>query len=186
MGSERSMGKSVFLTAQFLLGRLAGYLLFAILAWMTQQVLLKDFHYHSLFYGAAYLLLAVTLFIFGFRKPKTVCAGSMLHNRITSGLDGENRPWMPLSIGFLTGLNFCPPFLLAFTGAAGTGSLWGSLFFFATFFLGTSIYFIPAPFLGMFGRNPVWRQIGRWAALIVGVYYLYLGLVTMIGGLIVR
>ena len=46
---------------------------------------------------------------------------------------------IPLFGGFVTGLSFCPPFLLAFTGAADAGNLGGSLLFFLAFFLGTSI-----------------------------------------------
>jgi Na+-driven multidrug efflux pump len=58
------------------------------------------------------------------------------------------------------------------------------MLFFAEFFVGTSLYFIPAPFLGSLGRYPAVRETGRLAALIVGVYYIYLGIMTILGGIL--
>jgi hypothetical protein len=87
---------------------------------------------------------------------------------------------LPPLLGLLTGLNLCPPFLLAFTEAAATGTLAGSLLFFLAFYATTSLFFIPLPLLGTLGRFPVVRTVGRLAAGVVGVYYVYRGL-TMLG-----
>ncbi|HEX2954151.1 MAG TPA: sulfite exporter TauE/SafE family protein [Bacillota bacterium] len=183
VGSGRGWREGFLATAQFLAGRLLGYLLFAIVAWATNQMLLKNLHYRGLFYGASYIVLAVAMFVFFFQKEAPRCAGEALQNR------ASYRFWQkvcsfPVGMGFLTGLNLCPPFLLAFAGAAESGSLWGSMLFFAEFFVGTSLYFIPAPFLGSLGRYPAVRETGRLAALIVGVYYIYLGIMTILGGIL--
>jgi len=94
--------------------------------------------------------------------------------------------FVPFLLGFFTGLNVCPPFLLAFAGAAGTGSLPGSLLFFAAFFLGTSVFFIPAPLLGALGRSSAARTIARMAGGVVGLYYACTGVLALLGGIVGR
>jgi hypothetical protein len=85
-------------------------------------------------------------------------------------------------MGFLAGLKICPPLLLAFANAATTGTLVDSLIFFLMLFLGTSIYFIPLSSLGVLPRIPELRTVGRFAAVIVALYYLYAGIPLFAGG----
>jgi len=75
----------------------------------------------------------------------------------------------------VTGMNICPPFLLAITGAVETGEITGSIAFFTMFFLGTGIYFIPLPFIGFFRRQQVLRIIGKFAAILAGILYIFKG-----------
>jgi hypothetical protein len=90
---------------------------------------------------------------------------------------------LPVAAGFATGLSFCPPFLLAFTGAAEQTTLLGSALFFLFFFLGTSIPFLFAPFIGSFRGFSVLQVIGKMAAGLMGIYYLYSGMMLLLGGL---
>jgi len=89
---------------------------------------------------------------------------------------------IPVAAGLLSGIALCPTFLLAMTDAAGKGSLSYSLFFFFMFFIGTSVFFIPIPFVGALRRLTALRIIGKMAAGIVGLYYLYAGIITVIAG----
>ena len=91
---------------------------------------------------------------------------------------------LPVAAGFATGLSFCPPFLLAFTGAARQSSLLAAMLFFFSFFLGTSLLFVLAPFVGVFNRFSVLQIVGKMAAGLMGLYYLYSGSIMLIGGLI--
>ena len=86
-------------------------------------------------------------------------------------------------LGFLTGVNVCPPFLLAFSDAAQFPRLGQSLLFFTAFFIGTSAYLAPLPLVGMVGRRESVRTIGRLAAGIVGLFYLYSGIVNVAAGM---
>jgi hypothetical protein len=52
------------------------------------------------------------------------------------------------------------------------------------FFLGTSVYFIPIPFLGVFRRVSALQIVGRFAAVIVALYYLYVGVLLFTGGVL--
>jgi sulfite exporter TauE/SafE len=165
--------------AEFLFGRLGGYLLFGLLAGWTGQRILDDPILRSAMFGAAYLILAVMLLYFGLAKLPSACA---------LGFAGP-RKWLarrpallPLGMGFVTGLNLCPPFLLAFAGAAYTGSLTASLLLFGAFFIGTSLYMLPLPILGAFHRHAAVALVGKMAAVLMAAYYLYSGVLTLLGG----
>jgi hypothetical protein len=179
LGEGKRTAQNWSVLVQFLGGRLGGYLLFGLLAWAANRLLLESAAYRSRIFAAAYIALAVLLLIYGLVKAPATCAGSA----------PEPRAWLsrwpallPVSMGFLTGLNLCPPFLLAFTGAASAGTLLQSLAFFGTFFVGTSLYFIPLPFLGAFRHVQALRTIGKFAAVIVALYYLVTGIILFAGG----
>lgn len=136
--------------------------------------------YQSLI-GVAYVGLSALLLVAVLRKkaPSDTCALGEAQAKLSR--------WpalLPIGMGFLAGLKVCPPLLLAFTDAASTGTLIGSLVLFLTFFLGTSIYFIPLSFLGMFAQTSDLQIVGKFAAVIVALYYLYAGILLFTGGIL--
>jgi len=183
LGEGKGIIRNCLLTVQFLLGRLLGYLLFAVLAWTISRSILQDTSRHDLIIGAAYVLFSVLLIIYGFFKAspscKTGCADGGYHKLMASLLPMS----LPVVAGFATGLSFCPPFLLAFTGATEQTSLLAGMLFFFSFFLGTSLLFVLAPFVGLFSRFSVLKIIGKMAAGLMGLYYLYSGIILLLGGL---
>ena len=183
LGEGKSVAQNSALTIQFLLGRLSGYLLFAVIAWFINRSILQQLNNTELLIGPAYLIFSVLLISYGFFNIPSSCAMNRL-NRL--GLKWvKNWPVaLPIIAGFATGLSFCPPFLLALTGAIEKASLLKSILFFFTFFLGTSTFFIPLPFLGVFRGFSALRIIGKMAAGLIGLYYLYCGIVMLSGGLI--
>jgi len=50
------------------------------------------------------------------------------------------------------------------------------------FFVGTSIYFIPLSFLGAFAHVSALQIVGKFAAVIVALYYLFSGVLLFTGG----
>ena len=180
MHEGQTVRQNLVTLAKFLGGRLGGYTLFGLLAWATGSLLLRAANYQSLVIGAAYVGLAALLLVAVLRKkaPAGACA--------FGGAQAKLSRWpalLPVGMGFLAGLKVCPPLLLAFTEAASTGTLTGSLVLFLTFFLGTSIYFIPLSFLGAFARGTALRIVGQFAAVIVALYYLYSGILLLAGGI---
>jgi len=162
----------------FMGGRLAGYLLFAAAAWAVGFAVMKNLANQGAVFGIIYIALAILLVFYGFRSSDGGCSGGRL-KFISEKLDAKNQAVFPATLGFLTGLNLCPPFLLAFTEAARTGTLWRSLLFFAAFFAGTSVYILPLAVLGLAKRIEAMRYIGRLAAGVTGVYYLFLGIFSI-------
>jgi sulfite exporter TauE/SafE len=204
LGEGRRVKQNGWLLTQFLLGRLAGYLLFGALAWITGRLIFQAGGPSGVVFGGIYLLMGSLLLIYGLGEfvhlPQplkfAMAGGPSLSGSGHSPLacpvpPRQVRQWLrfapalfPLALGFLTGLNLCLPFIIAFTGAAGQASLLGSVLFFAAFFAGTAVFFLPLPFVGAFQRAQGLRTIGKFAAVIVALYYLYTGLITLMGGFI--
>jgi sulfite exporter TauE/SafE len=175
------------LLARFLAGRLTGYLLFAVLAWAANWMILRDPAARSTIFALAYFVLAGMMLAYGLGKLKISCA---LPPRTLSARLGRVpalRPLIPSLFGLLTGINLCPPFLLAFTNAALNGKLVNSLAFFAAFFVGTSLYLLPVPFIGLFQRGSSrmaadLQWVGRLSAGLMSAYYIFSGVLMFVEG----
>jgi sulfite exporter TauE/SafE len=177
--------RAAILLGRFMLGRLIGYLLFGMAAGALGSLVLAG-SARGLLFGVIYLGLAGMLLVYGFSSATRPAAACVAGNpRGPARRMAARWPqFLPLLLGLLTGLNLCPPFALALAAATETGSVARSLWFFFTFFVGTSVFFLPLPGLGGLRRFAKLRLIARLAAGVVGTYYLYRGVVLMIGGLV--
>lgn len=183
LGEGKNIQRNYIILGQYLGGRLGGYFLFALLAWAVGFPL-SGLQRREVVFGVVYIVLAVLLVYYGLSTHRTLCAGQILEQR-SSKLAFNWPPVIPLVFGFLSGINLCPPFLLAFTEAADKATVWQSLLVFFTFFLGTSLYFLPIPLLGAFNRFDALQKVGKLAAIVVAVYYLYTGIIMIAGGVII-
>ncbi len=76
-------------------------------------------------------------------------------------------------IGLVTGLSLCPPFFAAGARVFGQQSSLGGALYFALFFAGTSVYFLPffgIPALRRFEAHM--RVVARLACLLIGSFYI--------------
>lgn len=178
LSENRSVRGNLVTLLKFLGGRLIGYLIFGLLAWLASGLIGEMAAYQGLLYGAAYIGFSALLVTGALLKPhKHACTVNRLPNWLA------NWPAMlPVAMGFLAGLKVCPPMLLAFTGAANTGSLLDSLAFFVAFFAGTCVYFVPIGFVGAFRHIEALPTIGRFAAVMIAAYYTLSGFMMLIGG----
>jgi sulfite exporter TauE/SafE len=182
LGEGRTVRRNIALLIQFLAGRLGGYLLFGITAWQLGQWIQKSGS-HAIFMGAAYLVLAALLIAYGFSTPKARCAAEA-GNKWLFPITTRFPAMLPTILGLLTGVSLCPPFLAAFADASSRTSVGGSLAYFAAFFMGTALFFIPLPFTGFLRKfNPL-RIVGRLVCGITGISYLYKGAVMFYTGFI--
>ncbi len=175
--------------AVFLGTRLLGYLLFAIIAWQVgalASMLIKP-HPHNI--GLVYVLMAGVLAWYAYVVGRN-CAGDCSTTKLvtisgtgSTPVAGDAKKTMAgvAALGFLTGLNFCPPFIVAGIRAAELGSLMGALLFFAVFFAGTSVWFLPFAGLGCVVRNQELITVARMTMGLVALYYLALGLYMLLG-----
>lgn len=184
LGEGKGVIRNFGVTGRFLLGRLLGYLLFAVLAWAVSDAFLRDTGLRNQITGIAYILFSGLLIFYGFFQEKDASCPAACNSNTYKRLLAFCPALLPVAAGFATGLGFCPPFLLAVTGAACQTSLLGALLFFFSFFLGTSLLFVMAPFVGALGRIPVLQIVGKMAAGLMGLFYLYSGIISVIGGLI--
>jgi sulfite exporter TauE/SafE len=179
MSESGGLKRSYLLVAVFLSGRLSAYLLTAVLAGLVGQSVVQQSETRTLFMGIAYMILSVMLIAYGLYRFKEICLGHTI-KPVSEEKKGKDRFMIPFTGGFLTGINICPPFLLAITGAVDSGTITGSILFFLAFFAGTSVFFLPMPVAGMFKRQHVLRIIGKFAALLAGILYFYKGLILLI------
>ncbi len=189
LGAGRTIRGSGASIALFLGGRLAGYLLFAVLAWATQFTVVEQLPYRNAVAGIATAVLALLLIVYGFAGSHQRCHAT------AAPCPASRSAWIPHAcasiriapsaalLGFLTGVSICPPFLLAFSDAAQLANLGQGLLFFTAFFLGTSAYLVPLPLVGIVGHHESVRTIGRLTAGIVGLFYLYSGIAHVVVGL---
>ena len=180
LGEGDTVRRGVASVGGFLGGRLVGYLTFAVLAWLTHVAILDHLPCQRLLIGIAMMGLALLLIVYGFTGRPHQC-GAAAGEYTIRRLRLRNSLPLPVVLGLVTGVNVCPPFLMAFGSAAQLPGLWQSLLFFTAFFAGTSIYLAPLPLVSVAGRHEVVRTIGRLAAGVVGLVYLYYGVVSMIG-----
>jgi sulfite exporter TauE/SafE len=200
-------GKSIRRTAPlmtpFLAGRFAGYLAFAVIAWglglaltavaagphaaVTPHVAgasgaLPAAAHPRLFswLGALRIFLGSLMILYAWRGLRSPCAGES-GGRVLKWLGRPAKAPMvyPGVLGFLTGINLCPPFFAAVVEAARSGSLGGSLLYFAAFFLGTSVYLLPLPLLGAARRHAKLRLVARLTAGVVGFLYALSGVTVL-------
>jgi sulfite exporter TauE/SafE len=167
--------------AIFLSGRLGGYIGFAVIAWAAGLAIPLGARPRGLVFGFANLALAAFLGISAFllRKhcqPEERDSGERLYQ-----IEPRSRSRMPaaLTLGFLTGLNLCPPFIAAGVRAAETHSLSGSLVFFSLFFVGTAVWFLPALAVSPLRRFRAAPLIARFTMAALAVYYTYLGIIAI-------
>lgn len=179
--APRELGATSRLLALFLGGRLAGYLAFAVVAWAAGAALPIDPRTRTLVFGLANFGLAALLGISVF-LPHRLCpttSDERPPRLYQIGSPDRFRPPAALTLGFLTGLNLCPPFVTAGVRAAATHSLSGALLFFAVFFVGTAVWFLPSLAVSPLRRFRVVPTVARITMGVLAIYYAYLGIVCM-------
>jgi len=165
----------------FLAARLLGYMLFAVVAWELGMLASMLPAPRMLLMGAVYVLLACILLWYAYSARRT-CAQPCADSKLVSIGAKKNRGVAgAASLGFLTGLNLCPPFVAAGIRAAQMGSLVAALLFFAAFFVGTSVWFVPFLSLGCFVRNQAVITVARMAMVLIALYYLSMGIAMLLG-----
>lgn len=184
LGEGKTVGRNFIDVGLFLAGRLVGYVVFGVLAWVVGITFTPP---RMPLLGLGYIVLSGLLLFYTFSRVRS-CSCEPLTRQAGSNFKLRTRwPFLvPVLGGLVTGLSLCHPFLLAFLAAANKRSLTASVFFFLMFFSGTSVFFLLLPLTGCLRRVQALKIVGRLAVGIVGVLYMYRGVILMIGGLVSR
>jgi sulfite exporter TauE/SafE len=191
LGEGRTLRGNAALVGGFLGGRFIGYLAFSLLAWAAHVAIVEAMPHRAIITGAITISLAVLLIAYGFGGQARCRVRTTHHHLLTTQNEGcvvrtlrIRNPWLvPVLLGLGTGASLCPPFLMALGSAAQLPQLWQSLLFFAAFFAGTSVYILPLPLVGIVGRHDAIRTVGRLAAGVAGLLYLYSGIMSVVAGM---
>ncbi len=174
-------GNSRYLSS-FLGARFAGYLLFAAVAWGFGTLVSIQTAPRLLVFGVIHLLLAFVL-LWHAHTTGQACSHSCMDSELVA-LNVETKEIGvsgPAALGFLTGLSLCPPFLAAGVRAAELGSMFAAFLFFAVFFVGTSVWFVPFLGLACVRRNNALVTVARMSMVLIAIYYAFLGLAMLSG-----
>jgi len=154
--------QSVIIVLKLSAARFVAYGLFGLFAGFIGREI-GDFN-RSWFTTIAYFLCSILLIFSAFRTHRSEkgCAMAKWHKYIDN----------PILLGLVTGLNFCPAFLIAVTRAVDvTGPLSGAVVFMA-FFFGSNLPLFFFAIFGVMGNVTVFRRIGMIAAVVVGAFFL--------------
>jgi len=156
----------------FLAGRLVAYLLFGLVFGALGGVLSRVWGIKTILLPLLYAVLGVLMIVYAVVQ-------SFPHIGFCRALGQPVRSgWYITLVGFLAGINLCPPFLLAVTTVMDIGGALRGLLFFLVFFLATSTYLLPLFFTGLVSRFSSVRFAGRVTAVLAGLYFLYLAAST--------
>lgn len=165
LASKRNDWKQGLLSVILLsAGRFLSYAVFGLAAgWLGHAVSDMPWLKHLLLILSYFLLslyLLATVFL-RFQGLRTECPPQRY----------ERYAGHPFVLGILTGINICPPFLLAIARSFETGPLNGLLLF-SGFFLSTTIYLLPLAALSLLSHRRWFRLVGVSASALVAVWFL--------------
>ncbi len=164
--SQRRRLKSAFwVVLEFSLGRLLGYIFFgALIGWLGLAINSPTIHL-IISLGTIVLAVLMMAYALGFWVwGSKVCATRF------------NRIKIPFLLGFLTGINVCPPFLASLGYIFNLKSIGNGVIYFLMFFLGTSVYIVPIGFLYSLTSSKTFRRIAIASGFIAGFYFFFFSL----------
>jgi sulfite exporter TauE/SafE len=162
----------------FLVTRFVIYFVLATLAWRFGQTVFSDPVVKNIVPGILYIVFAVMLVWYSISKNRNPECPVKIVKTI------NNKKLIPILLGLVNSLGFCPALFLILTKGATQGTLVQSYFAFLAFFIGSSLWFLPLPLAGKIQKKEVLKNIGILATGLAGIIFMIKGLTNLIGGLI--
>lgn len=162
MHTERQFKKSLGVLFEISMGRCLAYLgIGAIAGTIGAAIAVDHREWFTLF---SYLLFSTFLILSAVRTHRTE-RGCAAHRWYSFA----QRPFF---LGILTGINICPPFLIAFTRAFDLSGAISGMLFFVAFFAGTTLFLLPLSLFGIVGQQKTIRLVGRVASVLIAAWFL--------------
>ena len=164
---------SLFLVTRFLV-----YFILATLAFYFGKVIFTSPVFRNYVSGILYMLFSGMLIWYAItRNRKPDCPIKIVETV-------NNRKLVPVLLGVVNSLGFCPALMLILTKSATEGTIVQSYLAFIGFFAGTALYFIPVPLAGKIRKKKVFGTIGVLATGLAGIIFMIKGITSLIGGII--
>jgi hypothetical protein len=178
MAGSSGVRKIAFDLSVFLLTRFVVYFILATVAWFFGQALFSSNLVRSFLPGTLYIVFAVMLIWYSIEKNrKKGCPASIVATV-------DNKKLVPVLLGIVNSIGFCPALLIIITKGATQGTLVQSYLAFLAFFVGSSLWFFPLPFAGRIRRKQVMETIGIFATGLAGTIFIIKGITILIGGIL--
>lgn len=164
---DSSLRASLLSWWYFILGRFVAYLCFGLIVGLVGQYTKEALFFQAVVVPILFIILGALMIIYG--VVQTFHLGRLCF--IKKSFLG--RPRHLFLVGFLAGVNLCPPFLMAISYAVTLGEIINSVIFFLAFFLATTVFILPFIFSGLLSRFRFVRFAARIAAVIAGCRFIY-------------
>ena len=162
----------------FMLTRFVIYFIMATLAWYFGQALFSNPVVRNIVPGILYIVFAVLLVWYSIDKNhKKDCPAKIVKTV-------NNHRLVPILLGIVNSLGFCPALFIIITKSATQGTLIQSYLAFLAFFIGSSVWFLPLPLAGKMRKKEVLQNIGILATGLAGIIFMIKGITNLIGGII--
>lgn len=162
----------------FLLARLFIYIILATFAWFFGQAFFSNPIVRNIVPGILYVVFAFLLVWYSISKKRANDCPAKIIKAV------NNHKLVPVLLGVVNSLGFCPALFLILTKGATQGTLVQSYLAFLAFFIGSSIWFLPLPLAGKIQKKEALKNIGILATGLAGIIFLIKGLTNIIGGII--
>lgn len=162
----------------FLLTRLVIYFILATLAWHFGQAIFSNQVVRNVVPGILYIVFAVMLVWYSISNNRNQECPAKIVNTV------NDRRLVPIFLGIVNSLGFCPALFIILTKGATQGTLVQSYIAFLAFFIGSSIWFLPLPLAGKIRKKEVLKTIGILATGLAGIIFMIKGITNLIGGII--
>ncbi|MBN2120295.1 MAG: sulfite exporter TauE/SafE family protein [Candidatus Omnitrophica bacterium] len=157
---------SVISVGLFTLGRFLAYCLFGLSLGLIGYHTKKALFFQTRIVPALFITLGVIMILYGLARNLPNLKLCPIKE------DYLQKPRHLLIIGFLTGVNLCPPFLLATSYVLSVGEIEKSLIFFIFFFFATSVFILPFLFSGFLARFENVKSAARITSIITGIWFI--------------
>jgi len=162
----------------FLLTRLVIYFILATLAWYFGQAIFSNQVVRNVVPGILYIVFSVMLVWYSISNNRNQECPAKIVNTV------NDRRLIPIFLGIVNSLGFCPALFIILTKGATQGTLIQSYITFLAFFIGSSIWFMPLPLAGKIRKKEVLKTIGILATGLAGIIFMIKGITNLIGGII--
>jgi cytochrome c biogenesis protein CcdA len=150
----------------------------ATLAWYFGQALFSNPVVRNIVPGILYIVFAVLLVWYSIDKNRKKDCPAKIIKTV------NNHRLVPILLGIVNSLGFCPALFIILTKSATQGTLIQSYIAFLAFFIGSSVWFLPLPLAGKMRKKEVLQNIGILATGLAGIIFMIKGITNLIGGII--
>ena len=162
----------------FMLTRFIAYFILATLSWYFGQALFRNPLVRNIVPGILYIGLSIMLVYYSISKSRKPDCPAKIVTAIS------NKKLIPVLLGVVNSLGFCPALFIVLTKGATQDSLMQSYIAFIAFFIGSSVWFLPLPFAGKIKKVEVFKTIGILATGLAGIIFMIKGITNLIGGIL--
>jgi hypothetical protein len=178
MAGEAGVKKIAIDLSLFLLTRFVIYFMLATFAWYFGQAFFNNPVVRNIIPGILYIVFAILLVWYSIDKNRNPACPAKIIKSV------NDRRLVPVLLGVVNSLGFCPALFLILTKSAIQVTLAQSYIAFLAFFVGSSLWFLPLPLAGKIRRKEVLKNIGILATGLAGIIFMIKGLTNLIGGII--